>query len=200
MNFNIKGFHLRNRVDYKGHEGEPLAQADLYLKEPGKKLEKVGFLSDGDWGGPSVERFKSKEVEEKYLKVAEEIYGDRKSLFDKREFMFNELFSLLSIETALRKDYKVSEIKELSIIFCFQNQDNIHPGKTFYDDEFYKKYPITDTGTYDSDGYYKYRGKDIDKFIKEVVEKKEEYYRVVKAKDLMEGNLEPLKKKNIKVK
>ena len=80
MNFNIKGFHLRNVVNFKGHEGEPLAQADLYLKEPGKRVKKLGFLSDGDWGGPIVERFDSKEIEEKYVEVAEEIYGDRKSL------------------------------------------------------------------------------------------------------------------------
>jgi hypothetical protein len=49
-------------------------------------------------------------------------------------------------------------------------------------------------------GYYKYKGKNIDKFTRKVVKKKEEYYRVVKAKDLIEENLEPLKKKNIKVK
>jgi hypothetical protein len=45
----LKGVELKKIVSFKGHEGEPLCQGDLYLD--GKK---IGFYSDGDWGGTSL--------------------------------------------------------------------------------------------------------------------------------------------------
>ena len=43
----IKGVELKKLVKFRGHEGEELYQGDIYLN--GKK---IGFYSDGDWGGP----------------------------------------------------------------------------------------------------------------------------------------------------
>ena len=41
------GYWLKNVKSHKGHEGEPLVQASVY-----KDGKRIGFYSDGDWGGP----------------------------------------------------------------------------------------------------------------------------------------------------
>lgn len=45
----IKGIELRNIRDFRGHEGEPLTQGDVYYKN-----KKVGFYSQDSWGGPDI--------------------------------------------------------------------------------------------------------------------------------------------------
>lgn len=42
----LNGWELKGIVRFKGHEGESLLQGNLY-----KDGKKVGFYSDGDWGG-----------------------------------------------------------------------------------------------------------------------------------------------------
>ena len=42
----LHGFSLKKVVNYKGHEGEPLSQADIYYR--GKQ---IGFWRMGDFGG-----------------------------------------------------------------------------------------------------------------------------------------------------
>ena len=44
----FNGYWLKNVKTHKGHEGEPLVQASVY-----KDGKRIGFYSDGDWGGPS---------------------------------------------------------------------------------------------------------------------------------------------------
>lgn len=46
---------MKKVTKFKGHEGESLYQGDVYYQ--GKK---VGFLSEGDWGGPPILRIESK--------------------------------------------------------------------------------------------------------------------------------------------
>jgi hypothetical protein len=43
----INGLELKKVTHFKGHEGEPLMQGDVYYN--GKK---VGYYSDDSWGGP----------------------------------------------------------------------------------------------------------------------------------------------------
>ena len=199
MNFNIKGFHLRNRVDYRGHEGEPLAQADLYLKEPGKKLKKVGFLSDGDWGGPDVERFESKEAKEKYIETAEEVYNaleNRQNIFDARQLMKEDLFALYEIEQGIRKDFKVKEMKELDlqVVLIFKEKN--------YGINFYDRNPLTDTGINPFDLYYRLSQKRLNDVLENKIKNNEEYdyYKAIPVQDLMKGKIDHYTKKNIKVK
>ena len=52
----IPSVTVKNVKFHQGHEGEPLAQASIYID--GKK---AGFGSDGDWGGESRFEFVSKE-------------------------------------------------------------------------------------------------------------------------------------------
>ena len=54
----IKGLEIKGLTKFRGHEGEPLRQGNIYLK--GKK---VGFYSDGDWGGCATISYDSKEIE-----------------------------------------------------------------------------------------------------------------------------------------
>jgi len=43
----INGICIKDIVQFRGHEGEPLAQGDLYLND-----KKIGFWSQDSWGGP----------------------------------------------------------------------------------------------------------------------------------------------------
>lgn len=45
----INGLHLKNVVEFRGHDGEPLIQGDLYLE-----YHKLGFWSQDSWGGPDI--------------------------------------------------------------------------------------------------------------------------------------------------
>lgn len=45
----INGWEIKGMVCYKGHGGEPLRQCNVYYN--GKK---VGYYSDGDWGGENT--------------------------------------------------------------------------------------------------------------------------------------------------
>ena len=55
------GYWLKNIKTHKGHEGEPLVQASVY-----KDGKRIGFYSDGDWGGPA-QLFEFKPEDEKTL-------------------------------------------------------------------------------------------------------------------------------------
>lgn len=43
----INGFKLKKVKTHRGHEGEPLDEADIYYNET-----KIGEYTAGDWGGP----------------------------------------------------------------------------------------------------------------------------------------------------
>lgn len=43
---NFGGYWLKGVKTYKGHEGEPLFQGNIYLNN-----RKIGFFAMGDWGG-----------------------------------------------------------------------------------------------------------------------------------------------------
>lgn len=43
----MKGITVKNLKNFKGHEGEPLIQGNLFMDG-----EKIGWFSDDSWGGP----------------------------------------------------------------------------------------------------------------------------------------------------
>lgn len=72
----INGLTVKKIVEFRGHEGEPLVQCDVYYK--GKK---VGFYSQGDWGSESIARVDAavreqfKEYGTRFLTEEEEKYA-----------------------------------------------------------------------------------------------------------------------------
>jgi hypothetical protein len=48
----INGYQLKSVKSYRGHDGDTLIQGSLY-----KDGKKVGFYSDGDWGGENTYEF-----------------------------------------------------------------------------------------------------------------------------------------------
>lgn len=82
----ICGVSLKNIKNFKGHEGEPCYQANIYLNN-----KKIGYYSDDAWGAICLNlHFDSKENEEKINKIAEE-YGKRP---DKLDLTFSEQYNL----------------------------------------------------------------------------------------------------------
>jgi len=67
----LYGLTLKNITRYKGHEGEPLQQGNIYYE--GKK---IGFYSDGDWGRPSTIDFDNPEAEKAALAACKKYYTD----------------------------------------------------------------------------------------------------------------------------
>ena len=66
------GYWLKAIKDFKGHEGEPLFQANVYLNN-----RKIGFFSEDGWGGPAQLQDFSKGDEEALTTYAMELAGDK---------------------------------------------------------------------------------------------------------------------------
>lgn len=77
---------LKNIKKFKGHEGEPCFQANIYLNN-----KKVGWYSDNSWGAICLDlHFDSKEDEEKIEEIAKE-YGKRP---DRLDLTFSKKYNL----------------------------------------------------------------------------------------------------------
>lgn len=61
------GYWLKNIKFYKGHEQEDLFQGTIY-----KDGKKIGFFSEGDWGGPPSLHCDNKKDEEEIVKYGQE--------------------------------------------------------------------------------------------------------------------------------
>jgi hypothetical protein len=99
----INGVEIKAYKTFRGHEGETLRQAIVYLD--GKK---IGYMSEGDWGGPMSLEFKTQEhydiVKERLLSYAKgsqfsEDYHDI-------EMLFNYLLDLVELQKAFKKAEK----------------------------------------------------------------------------------------------
>ena len=96
----IKGFQLKAIKKFRGHEGEPLRQANLYFNN-----KKVGFVSEDAHGGyPIIDVDNTKEWQE----VAEEYLAEHpeETTFSPPEFLFYELFDLSENESEFKKAVK----------------------------------------------------------------------------------------------
>lgn len=95
----IKGLSVKKVVNYKGHEGEPLTQCDVYYK--GKK---VGDFAMADFGGENRVNV-TKEVEELFS-----TYGckpmDDGTVFYGIEWAIYDILELLDLEKAFKKGVK----------------------------------------------------------------------------------------------
>ena len=106
----INGFNLRKVTIYKGHEGEPLEQASIYLNNT-----EIGYYSQGDWGGLSTLEFKDSKQRDIFIQTSNRWLDkypngiipdefDMRSLYrDDPEGLILELLTLKEIEKAAKK-------------------------------------------------------------------------------------------------
>ena len=66
----FKGYWIKNLVNFKGHEGEPLFQCTVY-----KDGKKIGFFSEDSHGGPARFDGIERKYEEQLNKDAQEFSG-----------------------------------------------------------------------------------------------------------------------------
>lgn len=111
----INGLTLKNIVEFKGHEGEPLFQGNIYYNN-----KKVGFFSQDSWGGEEhvqvdkavADLFKDYQCKDYDFKGIVWAIYDVCDLLDKekeykRVIKKNELASLLEIKVS---DYEFARI------------------------------------------------------------------------------------------
>lgn len=103
----INGLSVKKIVEFRGHEGEPLTQCDVYYN--GKN---VGFFSMADWGGEDTVKV-SKEVEE--------LFKDYKAFSS--EYIFTgigwaiyDVLALHDIEKEYKKAIKKTELAGLVVV------------------------------------------------------------------------------------
>lgn len=110
----INGFELKGVKEFKGHEGEPCYQGNIYLN--GKK---VGYFSSSYTMGPMDIRFDKAEIEVLFKKTAEEYIKNFPEQFDGSGIMWPEnsewfdeemlIYELLSIkdwENLTKREFK----------------------------------------------------------------------------------------------
>lgn len=86
----IKGIELKNLVEFRGHEGEELLQADVYYKN-----KKVGYYSQDAWGGPDIFNLDYK-LDTKTAKEVENITNNYVGgkLFEKLDDLYSKTYDI----------------------------------------------------------------------------------------------------------
>ncbi len=128
----IKGIELRNVIDFRGHEGEPLTQADVYYK--GKK---VGFYSQDAWGGPDIfyldydlDKDLTKEINDivnNYIgnvlfKKLDDLYNKQYNVnfhYEQKgyEYLFMDLLQLMEFEDLYKEYSKKFGVDNIAIVY-----------------------------------------------------------------------------------
>lgn len=105
----IKGVELKAVTNFKGHEGEPLTQGNIYMK--GKK---IGYYSDDSWGGCINIDIDSGYMEE-FQKITKEYTQEDEQWFAD-ELLISALVDLRTTEQefnkAIKKGYKAVALIE----------------------------------------------------------------------------------------
>lgn len=113
----LNGWELKGIVRFKGHEGEPLQQGNLY-----KDGKKVGFYSDGDWGGECTIDLSVKHNPEEMqwliwelLELIELEKGFKKALKKGHDFIatWNLEQSEVEVVTGVYMDH-ITEVREMA--------------------------------------------------------------------------------------
>jgi hypothetical protein len=163
----LKGFELKNITNFRGHEGEPLMQGNVYYKN-----KKVGFWSQDSWGGPdnfTLDYGLDKELRDKinkilfeyvggkiFRKLDELTYGKDFKLEQKGyEFFFCDLIQLKNHEDTYKKYSKKWKRNRIYIIYNDAFHTTIASMPT--DEDIEKKFP--------NKLYYKYES--LNDFVKE---------------------------------
>ena len=128
----IKGIELKNIRDFRGHEGEPLTQGDVYYK--GKK---VGFYSQDSWGGPDIfnldydlDKDLTKEINDivnNYIgnvlfKKLDDLYNKQYNVnfhYEQKgyEYLFMDLLQLMEFEDLYKEYSKKFGVDNIAIVY-----------------------------------------------------------------------------------
>ena len=166
----INGISLKKVTEFKGHEGEPCYQGDVYL---GSK--KVGFWSQDAWGAivdnvcldvnysESLLRSKVKELNIDKAKHIARADGSSDTLYFSLESLFSDLLILQDHEKSFKKAVKVG-YKGLVVV-----SDGYHETQwrlsqfyldAFSDEELYKELEVEkskkDAGFFKEDDFFKH--------------------------------------------
>lgn len=155
----IKGFELKGIAEFKGHEGEPLIQGNVYYK--GKK---VGFYSQDAWGGMDIFKLdynldnnlrnKIEDITNNYVggvlfEKIDDLYNETYKVNFKYEqkgyeYLFMDLLQLKEHENDYRKYYKKYPLNTVYIVYkdlftrgiCGAYSDDVieqkYPNKTYF--------------------------------------------------------------------
>jgi hypothetical protein len=107
----INGIEIKTYTIKRGHEGEPLQQAVVYIDE---KKKKAGYISDGDWGGPMVLEFSNYDLT--VIKQRLFAYAKHENFISSMSGDIEMLFALLLGYVNLEKVYKKNSKKEKDFI------------------------------------------------------------------------------------
>ncbi len=105
----INGIEIKTYTIKRGHEGEPLQQAVVYID--GKKS---GYISDGDWGGPMVLEFSNYDLT--VIKQRLFAYAKHENFISSMSGDIEMLFALLLGYVNLEKVYKKNSKKNKNFI------------------------------------------------------------------------------------
>lgn len=152
----IKGFQLKAVTNFRGHEGEPLQQANLYLQN-----KKVGFLSEDANGGMAqidiLPEFREQweSASQAYTAEHPESVG-----LSPQETLFYALFEL----TLNEKEYKKAIKKGYSVVAQYNKLMEYPDGRVFPSGH---QIMVTTTDVADLEKYEKENWKD-EKYEKHV--------------------------------
>lgn len=106
----IKGLMIKGLKTFRGHEGEPLNQGNIYLNS-----KKIGFYSDGDWGGPATVDYDTKEFSGEVQAIVKQYFKENPSEYafaNTDEYLFNDLVELMldekEFKQAIKKGYAMT--------------------------------------------------------------------------------------------
>ncbi|PGU51825.1 hypothetical protein [Bacillus cereus] len=100
----INGIEIKTYTTFKGHDGQPLRQATVYMD--GKK---IGSISEDAWGGPMNINLKNYvEVEKRLFEYASHEKFAMHALKD-IELLFDLLLGLIFIEKQAKKAWKQND-------------------------------------------------------------------------------------------
>ncbi|PRT26189.1 hypothetical protein [Bacillus wiedmannii] len=105
----INGIEIKTYTIKRGHDGEPLQQAVVYID--GKK---AGYVSDGDWGGPMVLEFSNYDLT--VIKQRLFAYAKHENFISSISRGIEMLFALLLGYVNLEKVYKKISKKNKDLI------------------------------------------------------------------------------------
>ena len=156
----LHGFSLKKIVEYRGHEGEPLAQADVYYN--GKQ---IGFWRQGDFGGEDeFHGVDSYMIEQKYFDIIRDVweetfvgmfpnrinprYSDESISADFLGTLLQIALTEKSFKKYTKKGYKA--IITLGVAWVFQEYRipihwDIEKAKDYVLKEFAKTYPTLES-------------------------------------------------------
>lgn len=100
----INGIEIKTYKNFKGHDGQPLRQATVYMD--GKK---IGFISEDAWGGPMNINLKSLEEVKKRLFEYASHEKFAKHVLEDIELLLDMLLGLVFIEKNAKKAWKINE-------------------------------------------------------------------------------------------